>query len=75
MCCPAPQITVYDADEGEEDDALGMATIPIAFSTEGPIVIENLVMEGQPQDGAVGYCFPDSELSFSIEFKGVFAGM
>ena len=55
----------------EGDDALGCATIPLTYSPEITNV-ENLVLEGQPQPGAAGYCFPDSEISFTVEFRGAF---
>ena len=53
------------------DDALGCATIPLTYSPEITNV-EYLVLEGQPQPGAAGYCFPDSEISFTVEFRGAF---
>ena len=67
------QVILFDDDKGSNDDALGAADIPIKYIAGEPFVVDKAVLKGQPQPGAAGYCFPDSEISFSIEFKGAFA--
>lgn len=69
----ALRVTLLDDDIGENaDDALGVATMPISFSTETNGV-EKMVLEGCLQPGGAGYRFTDSEISFKVDFKGVFA--
>ena len=74
MCCQSGflSITVFDDDENSEDDALGVAILPIDLGMRSPMVFDKLELKGQPQPGAFGYSFPDSEISFTISFKGDF---
>jgi len=69
-------ITVYDDDLSSSDDALAVATMPLSFTPEAwpgdMISLDQLQMQGQPQAGTAGSRFPDSEISFTLRWKGSF---
>ena len=53
-----------------QDDALGGGQCKVVKG-EGPVEIDKMVTRGYPQPGAGGYIFPDFELSFCVEYKGI----
>ena len=71
-CTPCPARALTRSAPGADDDALGIGLIPVTYSGE-KFTIEKAVMKGQAQEGTAGYFFPDFEVSFDLEFKGIFA--
>ena len=64
-------VTLYDDDDNSEDDALGVASVAFAYSPTS-LVFDKLTLQGQEQPGAFGFVFPDSEVSFKLDFLGAF---